>query len=305
MLPAAYVHSAAQSTSPPGASTSNATQAATGNGQAQPTDSSSTFVDMSDAELAKEIHGLKHLQPAQNQNDLPLILQRAGTAVADFFNNFSNTTCNEQIIARVDTPLQVSEYHFDAENQYLALVPKGEPKTHLKEMRTDFRGDPVQLNAHNGVVTIGFVSMIVHFSPEFQNDSRFRLLGRENLEGRDAYVVAFAQRPAVARQTLLAVFSNRRAVVFMQGVAWIDPENFRIIRLRTDLLRPEPIIGLKKETTVIDYTEVKFGQSGKTLWLPRKVKVDGQLNRYAFHNLHLYSDYRIFNVEAKEKPKNP
>jgi hypothetical protein len=39
----------------------------------------------------------------------------------------------------------------------------------------------------------------------------------------------------VARHTSRVEFEYETAIVFAQGVAWIDPASFRILRLRTDI----------------------------------------------------------------------
>ena len=264
-----------------------------------------TYLDMTAAELARAVPELKHLQPAESQDMLPQILERVGAAVAAFFDNFSNTACTEHVTSNVDTPLKTGALHYDNKYNYVALAQAGAMKYRLREYRTDTKGEPVQPDAKNGVVTFGFVALSVHFHPDYQADSRFRYLGREAMEKQDTYVVAFAQRPNVARQTASVQFLGRSGIVFMQGVAWIDPVSFRIVRLRTDIQQPEVNVGLLKETTQVLYSEVSFTQSDKTLWVPREVSVTGQLKQYLFHNQHRYSDYRLFKVQVEQKQDKP
>jgi hypothetical protein len=262
-----------------------------------------TFVDTTPAELTKAVPELRHLQPAESQDMLPQILQRAGAAVAAFFDDFSNTTCTEHVTSVVYTPLRVGPLFYNNKYNYLALAQPGTAKGHLQEFRTGANGVPVQPDTESevAIVTVGFVAMSVHFHPDYQVDSTFRYLGRESMEKQDWYVVAFAQRPAVARQVAHAQVSGRSGIAFWQGIAWIDPVSFRIQRLRTDTQRPEMNTGLLKETTQVVYSEVSFRQAGKTLWLPREVTVTGQLDRYSFQNQHRYSDYRLFDVQVEEK----
>jgi hypothetical protein len=262
-----------------------------------------TLVDMTLAELAKAVPELKHLEPAESQDMLPQILERVGAAVAGFFDDFPNTTCTEHVTSIVDAPSGAALWHSDAKYNYLALAQAGAKKGRLREFRTDDKGTLVQ--PEEGIVTLGFVAMSVHFHPDYQPDSRFRYLGREAMEKQDTYVVAFAQRPKVARQTATIHSLGRSRIVFMQGVAWIDPVSFRIVRLRTDIQQPESNVSLLKETTQVLYSEVSFKQGDKTLWLPREVTVRGQLDRYSFYNQHRYSDYRLFNVEVEQKHDNP
>ncbi|MGD0010845.1 MAG: hypothetical protein ABSE93_20165 [Terriglobia bacterium] len=262
-----------------------------------------TFLDLTPAELAWEVPELKHLKLAESQDMLPLILERGGATVADFFDNFSSTTCTEHVTSTVETPLLKQTVHSDAKFNYVALAKPGADKTRLQESRTDFKGEPAK--PRGAVVTSGFAALLVHFHPAYQRDSRFRYLGREVVKGQNTYVVAFAQRPGVARQAGRVGFDDKAGFVFAQGVAWIDPVSFRILRLRTDIQQPELNVGLQRETTEVEYSEVTFKQGGKTLWLPREVTVSGQLNKYMFHNRHSYSDYRLFIVHTEEKQKSP
>jgi hypothetical protein len=261
-----------------------------------------TFVDMTPAELANAVPELKPLKPAESQEVLPQILERAGSAVAAFFDNFPNTACTEHVTSNVHRASLAGALHYDNKYNYVALAEAGSMKGRLREYRTDAKGAPVQ---PDGIVTFGFVALSVNFHPDYQADSRFRYLGREEMEKQDTYVVAFAQRPKVARQTASVQFLGQSGIVYLQGMAWIDPVSFRIVRLRTDIQQPESNVGLLKETIQVLYSEVSFARSGETLWLPREVTVTGQLKEYLFHNQHRYSDYRLFQVQVEQKQDKP
>jgi hypothetical protein len=258
---------------------------------------------MTAAELAKAVPELKHLQPAESQDMLPLILERVGASVADFFDNFSNTTCTERIDSAVVSPREPAPLHYDTEFNYLALVEPGADNTRLRELRTDARGDLAQ--PQSAIITIGFVAMTAHFHPDYQPDSWFRYLGRQVVEGQSTYVVGFAQRPGVARKAGHVTFGDKAGSVLLQGVAWIDPVNFNILRLWTDIQQPELNVGLQRETTEVQYSEVTFEQGSKRMWLPGEVTVRGQLRQSLFHNQHRYSHYRLFTVQTEQKQKSP
>ena len=260
------------------------------------------FLDMTPAELAKYIPQLKNLQSAETQGMLPDLLKRVGANVAEFFDNFSNTTCTERVDSAVISPREVDPLHYGTKFNYLAMVEAGADKTHLTELRTDAAGKVVQ--PQGAVVTTGFVAMTAHFHPDYQADSQFRYLGRAVVAGQNAYVVGFAQRPAVARKMEHITIGNKDGYVLLQGVAWIDPAKFNILRLWTDIQQPEQNVGLQKETIEIEYSEVTFEKGGKRLWLPHAVTVRGQLRQSIFHNQHRYSHYRLFSVETDQKQKD-
>jgi hypothetical protein len=295
---------AAYTSNPQGSSQTNALESLTTRQEPKSPSGAKTFLDMTPGELGKAIVELKHLQPAESQDMLPQILKRVGATVAAFFDTFNNVTCTERVTSAVSTPMHAVELGYDYKFNYVALPAPGADKATLQEFRTDSEGAPVQPQSIKGIVTVGFVTRLNHFHPDYQADSRFRYLGREVMKGQDTYVVAFAQRPAVARHPAFVEFGNTRGIVFMQGVAWIDPVSFRILRLRSDILQPELKVGLQRETTEIEYSEVTFEHGGKTLWLPREVIVTGEVLRYSFHNRHHYSDYRLFVVKASEVQKS-
>jgi len=279
----------------------------------EPKSAPKTFVDLPPDELAKQVHELKNLMPADGQAMLPMILQRVGATVEDILDGFPNTACSERIISEVSnrairntdvsTTQASAPLQHDTKFYYVALARPGHKEAPLIEYRTDTKGGPAQLR--DAIVTSGFVSLIAHFRPAFQGESRFRYLGRELVKNQNTYVVAFAQRPGVARQAEQVRFLDKTAFVLLQGVAWIDPVSFAILRLRTEILQPDLDLGLLKETTEVEYFGVTFKRGRKTLWLPHEVTVSGQLERFAFSNQHRYSQYRLFIVEAEENRKKP
>jgi len=139
-------------------------------------------------------------------------------------------------------------------------------------------------------------------------------LGNQKIGGHDTYVVAFSQLPSEARVAVTIRGrdgSNLR--LLSQGVAWVDKASFHIRQLRTDLLTPQPEIGLAEQTTTITYSEVQFAHAAP-LWLPRDVNVNIQFTEHltegtsdlaarvtdqTFHNIHHYSDYLLYRVSTK------
>jgi hypothetical protein len=140
--------------------------------------------------------------------------------VASFFDHFSDTACTEHVISSVRRKRVFGRLHYDNYDNYMAMAEAGSMTGHLHEYRTDTKGEIVQ---PDGIVTFGFVALAVNFHHDLQADSRFRYLGREDMDKQDTYIVAFAQRPNVARQTASVQYLGQSGTVYLQGVAWIDP----------------------------------------------------------------------------------
>jgi hypothetical protein len=79
----------------------------------------------------------------------------------------------------------------------------------------------------------------------------------------------------------------------------VDASTYQIRRLRTDLLRPLPLIHLNRQTTDISFKEVSFTDVKSDVWLPHQVAVTVDWNGRVYRNWHTYSDFKLFNVEAR------
>jgi hypothetical protein len=155
------------------------------------------------------------------------------------------------------------------------------------------------------MLTSGFASASLLFHPKYQSQATFRYLGRQRVNGRDAYVIAFAQQPGKAR--LNGGFKSGGITIptFTQGLAWVDSQSYQITRLRTDLLRPLPEVNLERETTEIAFGEVHFKGIAEGFWLPQQVTVTVDWNGKHLRNEHRYSEFKLFNVQATQKIGKP
>lgn len=262
-----------------------------------------SYVILPPDKVAKFIPGLKGIRPPSDQTELPIILAKVGQNVAAFFGMFPNTSSEELVhMARLHMDGSVDE-SITQQFRYLALGQSGHAQSELLEYRTNSKGEPVRWYALRGayVITQGFISSLIHFAVLYQSDSVFRDLGSVMWQGRLAEVVAFAQRPDRARQLLGALSENTSTRVCVQGLAWIDPTTDEILMMRTDLLQPQREIGLERETTQVELSEVKFKDPPLALWLPSRVIVTIVWNSQMFQNIHTYSNYRIFKVQTQEK----
>jgi hypothetical protein len=276
-----------------------------------------SVVDWSPSELVKALPELRGLAMAPSQDGLAMLLQKVGENVVVFFRDFPNTASVEEIrqerfrpskllpdgLERL-TPLpefQEQTFH------YLMLAgPENRPTSGLQEYRTDNKGRRVNLGGMAkapSILTSGFVSSAIYFHPLHQDGSAFRHLGRQHIEKRETYVVAFAQRPGTTRLVGFVGDGEKTATVLLQGVAWIDPTTYQIIRMRTDLLAPRPDIHLERQSTEIRFTEVHFKTLPGAFWLPGEVVVTVRFFGEIYRNTHRYSQFKLFKVETREVPE--
>jgi len=252
---------------------------------------------------------LKGLEPAQDQAPLPAILSAVGKNVEEYFRNFPNTSSLEQVRQeKLRHRGTVSESR-DQKFHYLCFTPSEAGVPGFAEYRLNVADQGWADSPRDGfMLTIGFASGSILFHPSYQPGTSFRYLGRQKLEGRDTLVIAFAQIPSKARSFGEFKWADRGSPVFSQGLAWVDAQTYQVLRMRTDLLAPLPEVRLKKQTTEIEFAEVRFNRLAQGFWLPRDVTVTVDWNGRLLRNMHQYSDFKVFNVDASEKigkPKNP
>lgn len=266
-----------------------------------------TVVDVPLAELVEKIPDLKGLQSATTQDERALILRKVGEGVKAFFEGFPNTSSLEEVAAQhLNSNGKVKE-SVRRKFKYLLLSQSDRPGLGLEEYRTDLGGNSAVTQAFGSqyMITEGFASQSLHLHPAHQFESRFRYLGRQSVNGVDTHVIAFAQRPEAA--TVLEDFRMKgaSAVVLIQGTAWVDVRNYQVLRIRTDLLKPDPGIRLQRQTTDILFGDVRFERVKSKLSLPREVTVTVAWNGRIFRNTHRYSDFRLFNVITRQRLKTP
>ena len=259
-------------------------------------------MDRPTKELIQTIPGLKGLEPAVDQSPLASILDEAGKRVADSFRNFPNTVSVEQVHQEKLQRRGKTAGSQDQEFSYLWLMEPDATGPGITEYRADKAGDTAaQKGLDDGyMLTSGFTSAALYFHPFYRDDAQFRYLGRQKSEGREYYVVAFAQYPGRARVAGAFRVNGVPKSMYFQGLAWIDAGNYQIVRLRQDLLAPLPEIRLERQMTEIDFGAVRFKKFPEEFWLPQRVSVAVDWSGKRLRNEHRYSKFELFSVNAME-----
>ena len=264
-------------------------------------------------QLVKRIPELKGISPAADQQELAMILRRTGATVDEFFLNIVDLIAQEEITQGKLVSVTVNggmpggtiESKARVRASYLILRHVDGSRAEVDEFRMNDKGNRMdEIGLNKGFfMTSGFALSSVHFSSAIQWDSRFLHLGDQKIRGKETYVIAFAQLPSEARNTVTMKAEGVKVQIFIQGLAWVDKSNFQILQMRTDLLSPQQDIGLDEQTTEITFSEVRFSDVAIPLWLPRDVNVYMKFTFGApvqiFRNVHHYSDYRRYRVSIK------
>lgn len=271
-----------------------------------------TLMDYSIQEIRAAYPELKGIEFAETREELSTLLRKTGEAVQALFADLPKTSSIERISQERTEPNRTEQLYGQQDFYYLispqdniADVGFEEYRTQIKDARIskEARFSPEESGGYF-MLTSGYATHPIYFHPKQQSASRYRYLGRQKSE-RNAHVIAFAQRPESAGIKRYLRTYDQDIAILLQGLAWIDPDNYQIIRMRSDLLTPRKDAGLEYQTTTIRFGEVKFKDVARSFWMPLEVSVTVKFQGYIFRNRHRYSGYRLFTVEAQDGPIVP
>ncbi len=273
-----------------------------------------TYVDLSVAEVVAAVPELKELKSEASQEGLASLLDHVGQSCTDLLQHTPNLASREEQITQQRGVSRISRGVFvpvmgvatsdRQEFGYLLLSRATADGIELREYRTDKRGRPiVSTKSQGGQMTEGFVSEWLRLLPGNQPELRFRYLGMEEMDGRKTRVIAFAQVPENVWYPAQFSFDGTPMTVLFQGIAWVDASDFRLVRMREDLLAPRPDLHLSELTTTIHFAEVQIPKAATTLWLPEEVAIAWEYKGLAVEQQHRYSDFRLYEVHSKIVPQ--
>ena len=261
------------------------------------------YIDLAMAQLVERVPELKSVEPAADQQELAMILQKMGERMDDFVHNIGDLIAREDVTQErlnADGKVKAKQH---VQDNYL-ILHHGYEWGARAEYRMDDKGNrlgPIGL-AQGYLATSGHALSCIQFSTaaQSQSQSRFRYLGHEMLGSRETYVLAFAQRPGeVNFATVMAVTGAKDVDMPTQGILWVDKNNFQILRVRSDLLAPNAEIQLAQLTTDVMFGEVRLQDVPNPLWLPTDADVSIEIGGHKYRNMHHYQDYRRYRVAVK------
>jgi hypothetical protein len=262
-----------------------------------------SVVDLPAAELLADFPELRGVELASGQELLPALMGRIGDSAEEAYQRLTSVVADEQITQErcgaKGAPKTRASFRFN----YLIQVENKEINPTVEEYRADARMHPVEASA--GAEGFPFARNLacqwIILLPGNQSGARFRLVGSQVVDGKMTYVLTFAERPGLAPVTLRFNSRGKSELLLYQGLVWVDGQNYRVAKLRLDLLEPRLDLALEKETTEIRFAAVPILRLAASLWLPLDVTLSVIYDGQQFRNVHHYSNYRLFAVQSTIK----
>jgi hypothetical protein len=250
-------------------------------------------------------HELEEVPPVDASVPCPCdeLLRGVGRRMSEFVDTLEKFTATEKLehysVDRSGTRKSPETRSF----AYVATVSQNSRGTFLLEEFRDGTNDAEQFPAHTA--TRGSPAMALIFHPALAGGFEFRCEGLGQLEGREAWLVHFVQRPDRPIQIRSYSVGGKSFPLALEGRVWVDPGNNQILRLESELVKPIPEIGLAHEHFAIEYRPVEFHSTGQQLWLPQMAELYVERKGKRFYRRHSFSDFRLFNVDAAQSIQIP
>lgn len=157
----------------------------------------------------------------------------------------------------------------------------------------------------NQMASVGLPSIVLIFHRLLLKDFDMKCEGLSRARGNFAWQIYFHQRMDQESRIRRYRMGGRVFPIALKGRAWIDANDFQVVRLETDLREPHPELRLKAEHLDMEYGPVRFKSRNEQLWLPTSADYYAVLRGQRFHRRHIFTNYILFSVEHEEQIGEP
>ncbi len=231
------------------------------------------------------------------------MLRGAGERMREFLSNLEKFTATEEVL---HYSLGSGKHAPSPEKKrfsYLVTVSQNRLGTFLLEEDRNGYAPPSAFPGNVG--TYGLPALALIFHPLMAGDFDFKCAGLGQAGGKPAWEVEFAQREDRPVRIRSYRVNDKTYVVRLKGRAWIDPGNYEVVRLETELKQPIPEIGLLAEHIGIDYVPVRFRSERSEIWLPHEADMYVEMKMRRYYRRHTFSDFKIFSVDTAQSVEAP
>jgi hypothetical protein len=231
------------------------------------------------------------------------VLKGVGEQMKEFVGNLEKFTATEEVRHQSQDGGKNRYPEEKRQFAYVVTVSRNSMGTFLME---EYRNGSLSPEAFPGrIATNGLPALNLIFHPVLAGDFQFKCEGLGQAEGKAAWQVHFAQRADKQVRIRSYVIGERTYRVYLEGRAWIDPGNYQVVRLESELQKPVEEIALTKEHIVIQYAPVEFRTQKMAIWLPQKAELYVEKKGQRYYRRHTFSNFMVFNVETSQSFQAP
>jgi tetratricopeptide (TPR) repeat protein len=231
------------------------------------------------------------------------VIEESGKRVQELSQDVTRFAAVEDLLhQRLDefgTPTRTETRKFN----YVASITESEPGFLSVN---EYRADKLNLDGYpDQISSTGFAALALVFHPHMRDNFEISCEGLGDWHGQATWVVHFRQREDRPVRMHSYKVGAQVHPVKLKGRAWITADNFEIVRIESDLVKPMPEIQLLSEHQVVEYGPIPFAKKSTSLWLPKSAEIYFNFRKHRYYRRHSFDRYMLFSVDSEEKDKPP
>jgi hypothetical protein len=168
----------------------------------------------------------------------------------------------------------------------------------VEELRLPQRTSAEKPNQPALLSTNGFPTLLLIFHPLHQSNYRFQMEADNGEDG--VWCVRFEHIPGM-RSTSAVMIQGRIYPLDLQGMARIERDTGTILNISARLIAPMKDINIEDFRIEVTYKPQTFSTELAVRWLPSKTVIELETALQHWRNIHSYSQYRRFDVQAVQE----
>lgn len=207
-------------------------------------------------------------EKAPSGNDWPLVLARVRSNALAYSDQLPDFICNQttQHFVRTQTPTVV----WRMTGSFVAALSFYDRKEHYDIVSVNGKPEPgATLEDLSGSLSMGEFGSALRGLFEHRTQAEFKPVGFKKVNKRETLCIAF--RVSQERSKRFITFNDRTIMTAYRGRCWVDPDNYRIVRLEKKSVGIPRHFPVTRFDMSVDYAPVTI--SGSSHWLPRQAEI--------------------------------
>jgi tetratricopeptide (TPR) repeat protein len=226
------------------------------------------------------------------------VVEVAGERVKQFVDSMAQFSAIEDMVHeqldQVGSPITKETRKFD----YVASITEARPGfLAVDEYRNDRYG---LLDLPDRIATTGFVTLALIFHPDMRDNFQITCEGLGEWHGQATWLLHFQQREDKPNRLESYVVGGETYRVDQKGRAWVNADNFQIVRIESDIVKPVQRLSVQHQ--IAEYGPVHFQKKNIDLWLPQSADLFFEMNRRRYYRRHSFDHYMLFSINSEDKP---
>lgn len=231
------------------------------------------------------------------------VIEESGKRVQELVNDLSRFAAIEDLFHQSLDSYGIPIRTENRKYEYVATISEVSPG---EVSVIEYRSEKLTAEGYpDHIASTGFATLALVFHPEMRKDFDLQCEGLGEWHGEPSWLVHFQQRTDRPNHMHSYKLGEQFVPVDLKGRAWITANQFQIIRIEADIVKPMPTIQLLSEHQIVEYGPVPFPKKNTTLWLPKNAEIYFDFRKHRYYRRHSFDHYTLFSVDTEEKRKEP